>query len=154
MLNCVLHGIKNENFIWKFRVLQDVYRSVEEGPDVPILTPITANDAQARLGEGQATMNRPTNDDLEKIETNAIALYKTSCGVAPENFDIIINCEYAKEIWDVLKNLYQGSEQAQVKILLQISMNSLTLKPYLVRAVMTPSRYLTSSSPNFQMLAL
>ena len=55
-------------------------------------------------------MNRPTKDDLDKMESDAIAFYEISCRVAPDNFDIIINCKSAKEIWDVLKNLYEGSE--------------------------------------------
>ena len=60
-------------------------------------------------------MNRPTIDDLEKMEKDNISLYEISCGVAPYNFDIILNCKSAKEIWDVLKKNYQGSEQAQDK---------------------------------------
>ena len=40
------------------------------------------------------------------MEKYAIAFSEVSCGVALGNFDIIINCESAKEIWDVLKNLY------------------------------------------------
>ncbi|KAL7582460.1 hypothetical protein Lser_V15G41487 [Lactuca serriola] len=60
-------------------------------------------------------MNRPTKDDLDKMESDVIAFYEISCGVAPDNFDVIINCKSAKEIWDVLKNLYEGSEQAKDK---------------------------------------
>ena len=60
-------------------------------------------------------MNRPTKDDLDKMENDAIAFDEISCGVAPDNFDIIINYKSAQEIWDVLKNLYQGSEQAHDK---------------------------------------
>ena len=60
-------------------------------------------------------MSRPTKDDLDKMENDVVAFYEISCGVAPDNFDIIINCKSAKEIWDVLKNLYKGSEQAQDK---------------------------------------
>ena len=54
-------------------------------------------------------MSRPTKDDLDKMENDAVAFYEISCGVAPDNFDIIINCKSAKEILDVLKNLYDGS---------------------------------------------
>ena len=60
-------------------------------------------------------MNRPTKDDLDKMENDVVDFYEISCGVAHDNFDIIINCKSAKEIWDVLKNLYEGSEQAQDK---------------------------------------
>ena len=49
------------------------------------------------------------------MEKDIITFYEISCSVAPDNFDIIINCESAKEIWGVLKNLYQGYEQAQDK---------------------------------------
>ena len=94
------------------RLGRDVWQSVEEGPYVPILAPVQADGAQARLGGAQDAMNRPTNDDLDKMEKDAIAFYEISCGVAPDNFDIIINCKSAKEIRDVLKNIYQGYEQA------------------------------------------
>ena len=57
-------------------------------------------------------MSRPTKDDVEKTENDAIAFYEISCGVALDNFDISINHKSAKEIWDVIKNLYQGSKQA------------------------------------------
>ena len=91
------------------RLGRDVWRSVEEGPHVPVLTPVQTDGATARLGGGQPALNRPTKDDLDKMENDAIAFYEISCGVAPDNFDIIINCKSAKEIWDVLKNLYEGS---------------------------------------------
>ena len=85
---------------------------MEEEPHCPVLTPIQEDGDQARLAGAQAAMNRPTNDDLEKMEKNAIAFNEILYGVAPENFDIIINCKSAKEIRDVLKNIYQGYEQA------------------------------------------
>ena len=84
------------------RLGKDVWRSVEEGPHVPNLTPIATDGAQGRLGGGSAAINIPTNDDLDKMEKDAIAFYEISCGVAPGNFDIIINCKSAKEIWEVL----------------------------------------------------
>lgn len=60
-------------------------------------------------------MNIPTNDDLEKMEKDFITFYEISCVVAPKIFDIILNCNFAKQIWDVPKNLYQGSKQPQDK---------------------------------------
>ena len=50
-------------------------------------------------------MNRPTKYDIDKMESDAVAFYEISCGVSPDNFDIIINCKSANEIWDVLKKL-------------------------------------------------
>ena len=88
------------------RLGRDVWRSVEEGPHVPVLTPVQTDWATARLGGGQPALNRPTKDDFDKMENDAIAFYEIPCGVSPDNFDIIINCKSAKEIWDVLKNLY------------------------------------------------
>ena len=46
---------------------RDVWRSVEEAPHIPILTPIAADGAPTRLRGGPTAMNRPTNDDLEKM---------------------------------------------------------------------------------------
>ena len=48
-------------------------------------------------------MNRPTKDDLDKMENDVVAFYEISCGDALDNFDIIINCNSTKEIRDVLK---------------------------------------------------
>ena len=69
-------------------------------------------------------MNHPTKDDLDKMESDDIAFYEISSGVAPDNFDIILNYKSAKEIWYVLKNLYEGTEQAQDKKL-TIALNEL-----------------------------
>lgn len=97
------------------RLGRNVWRSIEEGPHVPVLTPLQTDGATTRLGGGQPALSCPTKADLYKMENDAIAFYEISCGVAPDNFDIIINCKSAKEIWDDLKNLYEGSEQDQDK---------------------------------------
>ena len=60
-------------------------------------------------------MTNPTNDDLEKMEKDPITFYEISCGVPPNNFDIIMNCKSSKEIWEVVKILYEGTEHAQDK---------------------------------------
>ena len=97
--------VANEYHHWSQRMERylrrhgrDVWRSVEEGPHVPVLTPVQTDGATTRLGGGQPALNRPTKDDLDKMESDAIAFYEISCGVAPDNFDIITNCKSAKEI--------------------------------------------------------
>ena len=86
------------------RLRRDIWRSVEEGPHVLILPPVQPDGTQARLGGGQAIMNQPKKDDLDKMENDVVAFYEISCGDAPENLDFIINCKSTIEIWDVLKN--------------------------------------------------
>ena len=114
--------VANEYHHWSqrmeryLRILgRDVWRSIEEGPHVPVLTPVQTDGATTRLGGGQPAMSRPTKDDLDKMENDVVAFYEISYGVSVDKFDIILNCKSAKEIWDVLKNLYEGSEQAHGK---------------------------------------
>ena len=60
-------------------------------------------------------MTRPTNDDISKMDKDEIAFSKISYGVTPDSFDLIINYKSAKQIWDILKNIYEGIEHAQDK---------------------------------------
>lgn len=53
--------------IYLRRLGKEVWRSIEKGPHVPILTPIVTYETQTRLGGGQVPTTRPTNDDIEKI---------------------------------------------------------------------------------------
>ena len=73
------------------RIGRDVWISVEEGPHVPILTPVQNDGTQSRLEGGQPAMNHPTKDDIDKMENDTGAFYEISCGVSPDNFNIIIN---------------------------------------------------------------
>ena len=50
------------------RLDRDLWRSIEEEPHVPILTHVAVDGARARLGGCQASMNKPTKNDLEKME--------------------------------------------------------------------------------------
>lgn len=66
----------------------------------------------------------------------------------PDNFDLIINCKLAKEVWDVLKNLKEGTEQAQDKKL-TTTLNDLTsFKLILEKALMIRSKDSVSLSPS------
>ena len=80
------------------RLERDLWRPMEEGPHAPFLTPVHADVGQSRLGAGQAAMNRQTNNDLEKMQKDAIAFYEISCGVSLDNFDIFIKCKSTKGI--------------------------------------------------------
>ena len=70
-------------------------------------------------------MIRSTNSDIYKMEKDEISFYEIYCGDSPSIFDLIINCKSEKEIQDVLKNLYEGTEQAQDKKL-TTTLNDLT----------------------------
>ena len=80
------------------RLGKEVWRSVENEPHVPVLTLIVTDETQTRLGGGQVSIIRPTNDNIEKMEKDEIAFYEIPCGLPPDSFDLIINCKSAKEI--------------------------------------------------------
>lgn len=60
-------------------------------------------------------MSKTSFGDMYKMEKQEIAFYEISCGVPSDNFDLIINCNSAIEIWEMQKNIYKGTEQAQDK---------------------------------------
>lgn len=49
------------------------------------------------------------------MEKHEIAFHEISCGVPHDTYDLIIKYKSAKEIWDILKNMYEEIEQAQDK---------------------------------------
>lgn len=89
---------------------KEVRRYIEKVPHVPTLTPMIADRAQVRVGGGQVSTTRPINDDLDMMEKDEISFCEVSCGVPPNNFYLIMNCKSIKEIWDVLKNLYERTK--------------------------------------------
>ena len=59
------------------RLGRDVWRSVEEGPHVPVLTPVQTDGTTTRLGGGQPVLNRPTKDDLIKWKMMQLLFMKS-----------------------------------------------------------------------------
>ena len=49
------------------------------------------------------------------MENDDIAYTELLCGIPPEIFDLVQDCETAKEIWTVLENMFEGTDQARDK---------------------------------------
>ena len=78
------------------RLRKEIWRSIEEGPHVLVLTPIT-HKTHIRQGGG-ATMTRPTNNDIDKMEKDEITYHEIPFGVPPDTYDLIIKYEATMKI--------------------------------------------------------
>ncbi|KAI3723557.1 hypothetical protein L2E82_35214 [Cichorium intybus] len=89
---------------------KDIWRSVEEGPHLLIITP-RPNTAEEALGG--TSQPRLTPLDIEKMDNDQIAFTEIQCGIPPELFDLIQNCTTAQQIWVLLQNMFLGTEEAK-----------------------------------------
>ncbi|KAI3699537.1 hypothetical protein L2E82_43924 [Cichorium intybus] len=89
---------------------KDIWRSVEEGPHLPMCTP-RPNTAEEALGG--ISQPRLTPLDIEKMDNDQIAFTEIQCGIPPELFDLIQNCTTAQQIWVLLQNVFLGTEEAK-----------------------------------------
>ncbi|KAI3496687.1 hypothetical protein L1887_39058 [Cichorium endivia] len=89
---------------------KDIWRSVEEGPHLSIITP-RPNTAEEALGG--TSQPRLTPLDIEKMDNDQIAFTEIQCGIPPELFDLIQNCTTAQQIWVLLQNMFLGTEEAK-----------------------------------------
>ncbi|KAI3518385.1 hypothetical protein L1887_07060 [Cichorium endivia] len=89
---------------------KDIWRSVEEGPHLPIITPRPNTTEEALGGTSQP---RLTPLDIEKMDNDQIAFTEIQCGIPPELFDLIQNCTTAQQIWVLLQNMFLGIEEAK-----------------------------------------
>ena len=93
---------------------KNVWMSVLNGPHVRAAVARLATSAEIALGveEGSAP---PTAEDLEKEEADETAFNEITYGIPPDIFDLISECESAKDIWDTLLNMFEGTEKAKDK---------------------------------------
>ena len=49
------------------------------------------------------------------MDADQVAFHELTCGVPPELFDLIMNCNSAKEVWDTLKLIFDGTDGAKNK---------------------------------------
>ena len=93
---------------------KNVWMSVLNGPHVRTAVARLATPAEIALGveEGSAP---PTAEDLEKEEADETAFNEITYGIPPDIFDLISECESAKDIWDTLLNMFEGTEKAKDK---------------------------------------
>ncbi|KAL7587710.1 hypothetical protein Lser_V15G39845 [Lactuca serriola] len=59
-------------------------------------------------------------DDLEKLHADQVSFSEMMFGVPPSLFEHIKLCKSAKEIWDTLQDLFEGSENMKDKHLTSV----------------------------------
>ena len=57
--------------------------------------------------------NQWTNQHKAKVQMNAKAKNLLTCALSRSEYDKIISCDSAKEIWDSLKVLHEGTDQVK-----------------------------------------
>ncbi|XP_042756629.1 uncharacterized protein LOC122197173 [Lactuca sativa] len=91
-----------------------IWRSVKEGPHVPVRTTVRDDVAQL-MGQDENHPTPLTADDIEKLHADQVAFSKMVCRVPPSLFEQIKLCKSAKEIWDTLQDLIDGSKNIKGK---------------------------------------
>ena len=57
--------------------------------------------------------NQWTDQHKTKVKMNAKAKYLLTCALSKSEYDKIISCDSAKEIWDRFQTLYKGTDQVK-----------------------------------------
>ncbi|WMV33441.1 hypothetical protein MTR67_026826 [Solanum verrucosum] len=99
---------------WKVRMRDylmdediEVWNVICEGPSVPTM----------EVKDGEVTRvivkTRQQYNDADKrlVEKNHKARKLLMCGISMNEYDLISYCELAKEIWDLLRTTYEGTEE-------------------------------------------
>ncbi|XP_052621758.1 uncharacterized protein LOC128127334 [Lactuca sativa] len=111
--------VRMERFLLAKEKGEQIWRFVTHGPHVPIRTVV--RDAAAQLMRKDEVRPTPlTADDIEKLHADQIAFSKMVFGVPPSLFEHIKLCKLAKEIWDTLLDLIEGSENMKDKRLTSV----------------------------------
>ncbi|XP_023762117.1 uncharacterized protein LOC111910511 [Lactuca sativa] len=95
---------------------EEIWRSVKEGPHVPVR--IVVRDAAAQVMAQYETLL--TADDIEKLHVDQVTFSEMVFGVPPSLFENIKLCKLAKEIWDTLQDLIDASKNKKEKHLTSV----------------------------------
>ena len=87
---------------------EEMWRSITQGPHV--IDRARVDNVVAILGNNEAVHMAPTPLDLEKMKADRQAKVELVCGIPPSLYGTILVCKTAKEIWDRLEALLQGSK--------------------------------------------
>ncbi|XP_052622501.1 uncharacterized protein LOC128127835 [Lactuca sativa] len=111
--------VRMERFLLAKDKGEEIWRSVKEGPHVPVRT-IVRDAATQLMGQDEARPAPLTADDVEKLHVDQVAFVEMVFGVPPSLFEHIKLCKSAKEIWDTLQDLIEGSENMKDKRLTSV----------------------------------
>lgn len=103
-----------ERFLLPKEKGEAIWRSIKEGPNVPVRT--TVRDVVAQLmGQDEQCQALLTVGVIEKLHADQVAFSEMVLGVPPSLFEHIQLCKSTKEIWDTLQDLFDGLENMNDK---------------------------------------
>jgi len=98
---------------WKSRI-----KSVIRGIDVFVWKSVLVKWEEPTIKNEDGSFTRPeidwTDDEMKKCKFNARALTTIHCSVGRKQFDLIQECETAKEAWDILQINYERTVKVQI----------------------------------------
>ncbi|XP_021747445.1 uncharacterized protein LOC110713294 [Chenopodium quinoa] len=59
-------------------------------------------------------MSEFDKEDFEKMEINALAVKLLHCGLGPNEYNRVMGCKNAKEIWDLLQVTHEGTNEVKL----------------------------------------
>ncbi|XP_049344714.1 uncharacterized protein LOC125809119 [Solanum verrucosum] len=91
----------------------EIWKVICEGPYVPTM--------EVKVGEITRvipkTRKEYNDSDKQLVQKNYKAKKLLMCGLSVNEYDLISSCESAKEIWDLLRTTYEGTEEIRKSIL-------------------------------------
>ena len=93
-----------ENFVQSVEL--DMWDVIIEGPHIPYVT----TDDGRRVEKIRAQY---TEADKKKVQLNHKAMNTLLCSLTEKEFSRVQLCENAKEVWETLKNTYEGIDQVK-----------------------------------------
>ena len=106
--------VRMERFLLAKEKVEAIWRSVKEGPHVPVIS-IVRDAATQLIGQDETRPAPLTSDDIENLHVDQVAFSEMVFGVPPSLFEHIKLCKSAKEIWGTLQDLIEGSENMKDK---------------------------------------
>ncbi|KAL4281389.1 hypothetical protein GQ457_03G010150 [Hibiscus cannabinus] len=114
---------KNRMMIFLQSVDYMLWDVIEDGPTIPM----------KRVGELQVPKegHEWSNQEKKQVQLNVKAMHILLCALGPEEFAKVSSCENAKEIWDKLEVVHEGTNEVkETKIgLLNLNYENLKMDP-------------------------
>ncbi|XP_074324260.1 uncharacterized protein LOC141661156 [Apium graveolens] len=91
-------------------------RCIDNGPHVPKETITGLVEADGTIGTDKIVVKHPddcTPEDLEEVNKYKRAMNIMFNGIYSDMFECVMNSPTAKDVWDTIRNLYEGSKQVR-----------------------------------------
>ena len=90
----------------------DVWNIIEEGCHPPT---ITEQDSEGYVISIKLKPKKEwTQGDKDRANLNAKVKNSLYCALSQEEFNRVVNCNMAKEVWDTLKTTHEGTDQVKI----------------------------------------